>query len=133
MVTGEHISGKIINKVEGTNRNLYNIESDQDGHRSWFDMSEIKDLTLIREEIEMIILYNNDKTTEAKEKELQNWIQNNVFEVVENTGQKYITVRWVITEKMVDGVLVIKARLVVRDRVQIGKGISVVFRGRGRK
>ena len=114
MVTGEHISGKIINKVEGTNRNLYNIESDQDGHRSWFDMSEIKDLTLIREEIEMIILYNNDKTTEAKEKELQNWIQNNVFEVVENTGQKYITVRWVITEKMVDGVLVIKARLVVR-------------------
>ena len=114
MVTGEHISGKIINKVEGTNRNLYNIESDQDGHRSWFDMSEIKDLTLIREEIEMIILYNNDKTSEAKEKELQNWIQNNVFEVVENTGQKYITVRWVITEKMVNGVLVIKARLVVR-------------------
>ena len=39
MVTGEHISGKIINKVEGTNRNLHNIESDQDGHRSWFDMS----------------------------------------------------------------------------------------------
>ena len=47
----------------------------------------------------MIILYNNDKTTEAKEKELQNWIQNNVFEVVENTGQKYITVRWVINRE----------------------------------
>ena len=114
MVTGEHISGKIINKVDGNNKNLYNIQSDQNGYRGWFDMSEIKDLSLIREEIEMIVLYNNDKTADAKEKEFQSWLQNDVFEVVENNGQKYISVRWVITEKMVNGVLVIKARLVVR-------------------
>ena len=114
MVTGEHVSGKIINKVDGNNKNLYNIESDQDGYRGWFDMSVIKDLALIREEIEMVVLYNNDKTAEAKEKEFQSWLQNDVFEVVENKGQRYISVRWVITEKMINGVLVIKARLVVR-------------------
>ena len=37
-----------------------------------------------------------------------------MFEVVENKEQRYISVRWVITEKIINGVLVIKARLVVR-------------------
>ena len=113
-VTGEYVSGKILSKVEGINNNLYNIESDQDGYRGWFDMSEIKDLSLVREETEMLVLYNNSQIAEAKEKEIKNWVQNDVFETVENTGQKYITVRWVITEKIKDGKLVTKARLVAR-------------------
>ena len=92
-VIGEYVSGKILSKVEGINNNLYNIESDQDGYRGWFDMSEIKDLSLVREETEMLVLYNNSQIAEAKEKEIKNWVQNDVFETVENTGQKYITVR----------------------------------------
>ena len=41
--------------------------------------------------------------TEAKEKELNNWRDQEVYDVVKDDGQPCITVRWVITPKTVDG------------------------------
>ena len=49
---------------------------------------------------------------EAKQKELKNWIDHDVYEEVEDKGQNYISVRWLMTEKSSDGKLIVKVRLV---------------------
>ena len=51
---------------------------------------------------------------EAKQRELENWIKENVYEVVEDVGQDTISVRWVMSPKVVDGKVITKARLVAR-------------------
>ena len=51
---------------------------------------------------------------EAKERELNNWKKNNVYEVLPFTGQKCVSTRWVFTEKFIDGKKAVKARLVAR-------------------
>ena len=53
-------------------------------------------------------------TNEAKSRELESWIREDVYQEVEDVGQETITVRWVITPKLVDGVMTTKARLVAR-------------------
>ena len=113
-MTGEYVSGKFLNKVKGNNDNLYNIQSDQNGYQGWFDMTEVRDISVVGDAIEMVVFYNNSDIAEAKEKEINSWITNEVFEIVENRGQKYIPMRWVITEKLKEGQVVAKARLVAR-------------------
>ena len=49
-----------------------------------------------------------------KKKELESWKKNNVYEEVQDEGQKYITVRWYLSPKMIGGRLQIKARLCAR-------------------
>ena len=111
--TGEYISGKIMyraGKVTGTNKDYYNIERDSDGWQGCINMTKIKDLSLVPEETEVIILLNNNEVYLAKLKEIQNWLDNDVFEEVPNNNQKALSVRWVVTDKNGDK----KARLVVR-------------------
>ena len=50
----------------------------------------------------------------AKERELNNWKKNDVYEVLPYTGQKCVSTRWVFTEKFIDGKKAVKARLVAR-------------------
>ena len=56
----------------------------------------------------------DDKFSEAKQKELSNWEKMNVYNEVHDDGQPYITGRWVYTEKVKEGKLERKARLVCR-------------------
>ena len=77
-------------------------------------MENIQDLQLIPIESHMIILFNSTEVAKAKEDEIQNWMNNDVFEEVEDTGQRTISVRWVITEKPLDDKFETKARLVAR-------------------
>ena len=115
--TGEYISGKIVSragKAGKGNKDIYNIERDQDGYIGWYDLSSIKDLSIVHDSSEMIVFLTNNEVTVAKDKEFQNWVENNVFEMVEDRGQKCISVRWVITQKVIGGKVVTKARLVVR-------------------
>ena len=51
---------------------------------------------------------------DAKLKELCSWKDHNVFQEVENVGQKAISARWVITPKLLDNTFVTKARLCAR-------------------
>ena len=57
-------------------------------------------------------MYNSEEVCMAKEKEIQNWRQNDVYKEVE--GQVTVSVRWIITEKLKEGETVTKARLVAR-------------------
>ena len=62
-ITGEPISGKILSragKVGKSNKNIYNIERDQDGYCGWFDLSSIKDLSEVTDETEILIFFNNN-------------------------------------------------------------------------
>ena len=116
-VTGEYISGKIMyraGKVTGANRDFYNIERDSDGWQGCINMNRIRDLSVVPDETEMIILLNNNEVYLAKEREIQNWLDNDVFEEVPDNNQKAITVRWVVTEKVKQGKRITKARLVAR-------------------
>ena len=54
------------------------------------------------------------EVVDAKEKEITNLIENDVFESVQNENQPTISSRWIITEKFKDGKKIVKARLVVR-------------------
>ena len=51
---------------------------------------------------------------DAKEKEIKNLIENDVFESVQNENQPTISSRWIITEKFKDGKKIVKACLVAR-------------------
>ncbi|KAK4327171.1 hypothetical protein Pmani_002341 [Petrolisthes manimaculis] len=62
----------------------------------------------------MLVLFNTEEVLRAKEKEITNWKDNKGYEEVEDVGQGALSVRWVVTEKVVDGQTVVKARLVAR-------------------
>ena len=52
---------------------------------------------------------------DAKEKEIKNLIENEIFTWVEDEGQNAISCKWVLTEKQkLDGEKFLKARLVAR-------------------
>ena len=64
--------------------------------------------------IEIFNTENKEETLEAKLREIESWKKNAVFEEVDNTGQQCVSVRWVITPKIIDGLVKVKARLVAR-------------------
>ena len=51
---------------------------------------------------------------DAKEREVQNLIENDVYDVVEDFNQPRISTKWIFTQKVKEGRKVIKARLVAR-------------------
>ena len=65
-----------------------------------------------------------DDVLNAKTLELENWKKFDVFEEVENQGQTALSVRWVCTEKMIDGQIKTKARLVARGFEEVQKAQS---------
>ena len=54
----------------------------------------------MQEDEEIMISISDDRVMEAKRKEIESWIENDVFEEVEWEGQPMISVRWIVTEKM---------------------------------
>ena len=56
----------------------------------------------------------NHNILNAKEKELQSWRSEKVFDEIENNGQPTISVCWVLKQKLVDGKCSTKARLSAR-------------------
>ena len=52
------------------------------------------------------------KVAVAKLNELQNWRINKVYDEVDDKKQSSISVRWVLTEKLIEGKTQVKARLV---------------------
>ena len=72
-VTGDHISGKIIGKastgrVRNVNKDCYHIERDSDGLRECLNFGKLQDLTVVSDDTEMMVLFNNAGVALAKEK-----------------------------------------------------------------
>ena len=101
-------------KVKGRNNSWFNVKDiTQDKHIS-VDFSKIKGWKNIKEEILIATPSDNVEILEAKQAELNSWIKHNVYEEIEDRGQKVVSVRWVISQKFKDNKLDYKARLVVR-------------------
>ena len=98
------ITGKVINragKATGKWSGCYNIMKDRDGEIQWVDLDrEVLEWKVIEDDQEVFILRNSGLVQLAKEREMDSWIQNEVFEEVEDRGQDKVSVRWVITEKI---------------------------------
>lgn len=116
--SGEYVSGTIISragKASGKYKNCFNIRKDQDNSVDWYNFDEdFDDWSVVADEVEMLVLFNSDDVWSAKQSEIQNWIDNEVYEEVEDVGQRFMSVRWVVTEKLKRDEKVTKARLVAR-------------------
>ena len=56
----------------------------------------------------------DEKIFDAKRAEIENWKREMVYEEVEDCGQETVSVRWVVTQKLVEDSWITKARLVAR-------------------
>ena len=116
-LSGEMFTGKILGragKASGPKKHFYNIEKDSDGWQGWYDLEAVKELKSIPDDKEVQVMFNSAEVKIAKEREIRNWNDNQVYEEVDDKGQKVTSSRWVITEKIKDGNTVTKARLVAR-------------------
>ena len=76
--------------------NVKNIDDDKEYSLDWNQVSEWQPI-----EHHVFLGTYEDKFEEARVKELNNWKSMNVYQEVEDTGQPYISVRWVYKEKIV--------------------------------
>ena len=125
--TGELVSGTIVSragKASGKYKNHYNIKMN-DGSIDYYDLkNDFEQLDKISSDQELLVLYTSDAVEEAKSKEIKNWHDNEVFEEVESSeGQKVLSVRWVITEKVQEDKEIVKARLVARGFEEDTEGL----------
>ena len=105
-------AGKIGKQKQGVYKYWFNVQSCSTQKIKALDFSKVKWKAVDKE-----VLYNSNNDPailEAKCEELERWREYDVYDEVDNIGQKFITVRWVITEKYHDQKLVKKARLVAR-------------------
>ena len=113
-------------KKKGIYSSWFNVEN-EDGSITALDWKEIEEWDKVKDdekvdEIGEALLSDeivNDEM-KAKRRELENWRNFEVYEEVKNTGQKTISVRWVMTEKEKEGEKVLKARLVARGFEETG-------------
>ena len=116
--SGEIISGQVLSragKATGKYKDWYNIKKDCDGSQDCLDFqNDLSEWQIVDDHTEMLVFFNSEEISSAKDRELENWKNNCVFSEVDNNGQDVISVRWVVTEKYKGGKSIIKARLVAR-------------------
>ena len=110
-------------KATGKYRNEWNVEDDIEGKHvvdfgyvdEWEECSST-DLET-QEEVQITEIYQTESLQEifdAKNRELESWSKHQVYEEIDDTGQDCISVRWVVTPKIIDGQQKMKARLCAR-------------------
>ena len=65
--------------------------------------------------------FEDQQVSESKLEEIESWKRNRVYKRVKNVGQRSISTRWIVTEKVVNGEVICKARLVVRGFEEKGR------------
>ena len=100
-------------KATGKYRYHLNIQSPKNSKTEEYNFSsDIVEQYPITNEVMIVNNKDPDSMTAAKEKELKNWRDNDVYCEVEDEGQNTVSCRWVIETKKIDGLDVTKARLV---------------------
>lgn len=110
-------------KVTGVNRfwlNIKNLDSDVDSSLDF--KNGVMEWRPLKYQV-MLTSLKDDRFEEAREKELSNWSKLKVYQEIDNVGQKSISARWVYNEKVIDGEIVKKARLVCRGFEEDSEGI----------
>ena len=108
-----------VGKATGKHKNLYNLQhlgpDDSEGQKESVDMSCVGSLNIEPEDREADVVITKDISFDAaKQEEIKNWHNNDVFEEVENAGQKCVSTRWVCSLKETPKGIVPKARLAAR-------------------
>lgn len=137
--SGQKCSGKVLGragKITGRNKNWYNIEYMEPdsfiGTKASVDMGMVENLETISDTEscitdeqtdvdDSIMMMDEVSFEEAKKAELDSWKRNNVYEEVEDRGQKCISTRWICTLKEVNEGIIPKARLVARGFEELDK------------
>ena len=113
---GEWQNARIISragKVRGKHDGWFNVETET-GMKRAVNFNNIKDIEVDDTPTEAILITNTDEVLAAKTRELKSWIDNSVYTEVPNVGQETMSLRWVVTPKVIDGQPSMKARLVAR-------------------
>ena len=92
----------------------YNVQDLESGDKGWINLKDYDNIERVKDEEEILLGFEDKRVIEAKEKELQSWRENDVYEEVEDVGQRIISTRWIVTEKVKEGKKICKARLVAR-------------------
>ena len=95
-----------------------------DGEVQWLDFShDLCRWKVLEEQNEALLLASEGgrELKNAKQLELANWQNNEVYVEVDDEGQAAMSVRWVVTRKEKNGAMVTKARLVVRGYEEANK------------
>ena len=112
-------------KSTGRNRFYYNVENiNPEKFGAFSDQVQFEIIAEnsvsgdTHEEVNVVFVpayhHQQAEVIKAKQVELQNWKDIEVHEEIEDQGQKVISTRWVITEKICEGQKGAKARLVAR-------------------
>ena len=109
--------GHIINragKSTGKHKFCLNIQNIDDNSEEAIDWKkDVKEWKVLNSNVFLASEKDYGYET-AKDVELKKWKDMKVYEEVEDTGQNCVTVRWVPSEKMVEGKKIKKNRLVAR-------------------
>lgn len=126
--SNQEIEGRVMSRA-GKKGGLYgkwwNIHNNETGEEKSYDtdkfvtIEKVHDPALENTEQVFVVhiprfLHKEQKCVDAKEKELSSWDEFEVYEEVPNTGQETLGTSWILTEKVIDGKLGVKARLCVR-------------------
>ena len=127
---GNWIGGKVMNrsgKVTGKYKSNWNVRNFETDEIEDVDFEKVVDWRLKENRstsiAETCMTYNlsevflsemNSEVENAKQKELDNWIEQKVYEEVCDKGQRFMSARWVVTPKLIEGDWSTKARLVAR-------------------
>jgi hypothetical protein len=119
---GKLVRAKVLSvqpKRKGKNGNRVNIHvngAERPGSINWDDVTEWREVKKTEEQV--MFLTGDDElrqeVVDAKEKEVVNLIENDVFEEVKDIGQSCVSCKWVITSKVKNDEEIVKARLVAR-------------------
>uniref|UniRef100_M4AZE1 Integrase catalytic domain-containing protein n=1 Tax=Xiphophorus maculatus TaxID=8083 RepID=M4AZE1_XIPMA len=110
-------------KATGKYKNWFNLEllepAGVAGNSESADLSQLEDLHVQADAEdtdthEDVFVSKDMSFDEAKENEIKSWKQNQVFEEIEDKGQKCVSTRWVCTLKETENGIIPKARLVAR-------------------
>ena len=111
-------------KSNGKNKTWFNLKDLTINKHLSVDFSQIKGSKNTEKEFLIEDSHDNIEILKTKETELKNWITHNFYEEVEDSGQKVISIHWVITQKFKNNEIIYKACLVVRGFEENLKDIS---------
>ena len=122
-------AGKVGKAKKGKYKMCWNTEDVESGEKLYVDFEEVEwklknelvveteDSPVVTEECLVNVTVQSvcdEQLLAAKQTEFENWKSNHVYDEVDDEGQDTISVRWVITTKLIDSKLTCKARLCAR-------------------